>query len=241
MVDYYHYDMETGTTGELAATGEAWVMPMDIVIGDVLETRPFGVRSDADYTITLILPMSARRSDYNGMTYLRLDADNYELARESLTGIEDLFVTDEVESSRNARGLLLTVRVCATGFIILISLICTANVFNTISTNIALRRRDFGMLRSAGMRSREVYRMMSYECIIYGFRAFVWGLLVSLLLCYGLYLVFTISFYGSFEAPWRLLLMGTMCIIAVVFSSMPYAVSKLRRDIPIDAIRMENT
>ena len=241
VVDYFHYDLETGTTGELAATGDAWVMPMDIAIGDVLETRPFGVRSSADYNITLILPMSARRSDFNGMTYLRLDADNYELAKERLTAIDGLFVTDEVESSRNARGLLLTIRVCAAGFIILISLICTANVFNTISTNIALRRRDFGMLKSAGMRSREIYRMMSYECIIYGFRAFVWGLPVSLLLCFGLYLVFNISFYGPFEAPWLLLLIGTLCIIAVVFTSMLYAVSKLRRNNPIDAIRMENT
>lgn len=240
VVDYHHYDMAAGTTGDLAATGAAWVMPMEIAIGGVLETRPFGVRSSSDYNITLILPMSAKRSDYNGMTYLRLAADNYELAKESLTGIDDLFVTDEVESSRNARGLLLTIRVFAAGFIILISLICTANVFNTISTNISLRRRDFGMLKSAGMQNSELYRMMSYECIIYGFRSFLWGLPVSLVLCYGLYLVFNISFYGPFEAPWMLLLIGTICIIAVVFASMLYAVSKLRSDNPIEAIRMEN-
>ena len=43
------------------------------------------------------------------------------------------------------------VRVFAYGFITLMSLICVANVFNTTTTNVLLRRRDFAMLRSAGM------------------------------------------------------------------------------------------
>lgn len=37
------------------------------------------------------------------------------------------------------------------GFIVLISLIALANVFNTISTNVMLRRREFAMLKSVGM------------------------------------------------------------------------------------------
>lgn len=240
LVDYYVYDMETGTTGELAGTAPLSTGPMELTIGDVLEERPFGVRSDANHQITLILPFSARRENYDGMTHLRLDASNYEVALDSLSSIEDLFVTDEAESSRNARGMLLTIRVCSAGFIILISLICVANVFNTISTNIALRRRDFGMLKSVGMQNKEIYRMMSFECVIYGFRAFAWGFPISLALCYGLYQVFSMSYGGPFEAPWLLLLIGTLCIIAVVFSSMLYAVGKLKKDNPIEAIRMEN-
>ena len=239
-VDYYVYDIQTGTTGALAGTSSVSTGPMELTIGDVLDERPFGVWSGANSTITLILPMSARRENYNGMTYLRLNASNYEQALQSLTSIEGLFVEDEVESSRNARGLLLTVQVCSAGFIILISLICVANVFNTISTNIALRRRDFGMLRSVGMKDREIYRMMSFECIIYGFQAFAWGFPISLALCYGIYCVFSTSYGNPFEAPWFFLLIGTLCIILVVFITMLYAVSKLKKDNPIEAIRMEN-
>ena len=37
------------------------------------------------------------------------------------------------------------------GFITLITLIGVTNIFNTISTNVALRRREFAMLKSVGL------------------------------------------------------------------------------------------
>jgi len=37
------------------------------------------------------------------------------------------------------------------GFIALITLIGATNIFNTISTNVALRRREFAMLKSVGL------------------------------------------------------------------------------------------
>ena len=60
------------------------------------------------------------------------------------------------------------VNVFSYGFIILISLIAMANVFNTISTSISLRRREFAMLRSVGLTQKGFRRMMDYECLIYG-------------------------------------------------------------------------
>ena len=37
------------------------------------------------------------------------------------------------------------------------------------------------------------------------------------------------------------LLIASLCVFVVVFTTMFYAVSRLRKDNPIDAIRMENT
>ena len=45
-------------------------------------------------------------------------------------------------------------------FVIMISLIAVANVFNTISTNIRLRRRELAMLRSVGMSGRDFNKMI---------------------------------------------------------------------------------
>lgn len=55
---------------------------------------------------------------------------------------------DAREEYRDAENALIVVRVFAYGFITLMSLICVANVFNTTTTNVLLRRRDFAMLRS---------------------------------------------------------------------------------------------
>ncbi len=47
-------------------------------------------------------------------------------------------------------------------------MIAVANVFNTISTNIKLRRRELAMLRSVGMSDRDFNKMMRFECVLYG-------------------------------------------------------------------------
>lgn len=55
---------------------------------------------------------------------------------------------DYREGLRTERSTIAIVNIFSFGFIILISLIAGANVFNTISTNIQLRRREFAMLKS---------------------------------------------------------------------------------------------
>ena len=84
---------------------------------------------------------------------------------------------------------MVIVNVFSYGFIVLISLISVANVFNTISTNVSLRRRDFAMLRSVGMTSKGMNRMMNYECILYGTKALIFGLPVALAVTFLIYSV----------------------------------------------------
>lgn len=127
------------------------------------------------------------------------------------------------------------------GLIILTSLISVANVFNTISTNVGLRRRDFGMLRSAGFREKDLLRMMNYECLTYGCKALVWGVPISLVLSYLIQAIDRGITNAEFVPPWNALLIAALCVFIVVFTTMFYAVSRLRKDNPIDAIRMENT
>ncbi len=45
------------------------------------------------------------------------------------------------------------------GFIIVISLIGITNIFNTITTNMELRKQEFAMLKSIGMTSKELSLM----------------------------------------------------------------------------------
>ena len=61
---------------------------------------------------------------------------------------------DVAADAERARSLTVIVNVFAYGFIILISLIALTNVFNTVSTNIFLRRRELAMFKSIGMTRR---------------------------------------------------------------------------------------
>ena len=126
------------------------------------------------------------------------------------------------------------------GFIVLISLIAAANVFNTISTNIQLRRREFAMLRSVGMTRAGFNRMMNYECLLYGSRALLYGLPASGLVTFLIYRSVLSGYETAFRLPWPAIGIAVLSVFLVVFATMMYAMSKIKKENPIDALKNEN-
>lgn len=147
---------------------------------------------------------------------------------------------DNAEEIEAMRSTVTVVNVFSYGFIILISLIAVANVFNTISTNIALRRREFAMMKSVGLTTRGMHKMLNYECLIYGIKGLALGLPVSFLSTFAIWLVVGQAVEQPFMIPWAAVAIAVGSVFAVVFATMLYAGGKLRRDNPIDALKNEN-
>ena len=136
------------------------------------------------------------------------------------------------------RNLITMIYIFSYGFIILISLICVCNVFNTISTNIALRRRDFGMLRSVGMSDHQLRKMLLLECSRYGTRSLLWGLPIGIAAGYLTYLLMDMGDAAIYRFPLGAVCIAALSVFVIVFITMIYAVSRLRKDNPIEAIRI---
>ena len=121
----------------------------------------------------------------------------------------------------------------------MISLIAAANVFNTISTNIKLRKRELAMLRSVGISERGFQKMMNFECVFYGIRALMTGLPIamvfSLLIYYGMYEGGADNI--DFVIPWAGIIISTFSVLFIVFITMLYSVSKIKKENIIDALR----
>ena len=147
---------------------------------------------------------------------------------------------DNAQMLESMRSTVTVVNVFSYGFIILISLIAVANVFNTISTNIALRRREFAMMKSVGLTTRGMHKMLNYECLIYGIKGLALGLPVSFLSTFAIWLVVGQAVEQPFMIPWAAVAIAVGSVFAVVFATMLYAGGKLRRDNPIDALKNEN-
>ena len=147
---------------------------------------------------------------------------------------------DIAEMKEKQRTLVMVVNVFSYGFIILISLIAVAHVFNTISTNVSLRRREFAMLKSIGLPEKDFRRMMRYECFIYGAKGLLWGLPASILMTYVIYRVTGVAYEMSFYIPWYSVVIAVGSVFAVVFATMLYATDKIRKDNLIDALKNEN-
>lgn len=126
------------------------------------------------------------------------------------------------------------------GFIALISLITVATIFNTISTSVALRRREFAMLKSVGMTPAGFNRMIRYESLFYGLKALLYGIPLGVFLSYLIYQALGASFAFPFSLPWVSFLVGIVCIFLVVGLTMLYSGSKVKRMGIIDALTDEN-
>lgn len=209
----------------------------------------------ADETDALILlyPLSMREHvTDNSIIHNKEDyryyvtSDNHTKSTESIKklfadrGIEASHIFDIAESAETERNMITIVKVFAYGFIVLISLIAAANVFNTISTNISLRRREFAMLKSVGMTAGGFNRMMNFECLLYGTRALLFGLPVASVVAYFIYSAVSETYMTQFVLPWRAIGIVTLSVFAVVFTTMMYSMSKIKKDNPIDALKNEN-
>lgn len=126
------------------------------------------------------------------------------------------------------------------GFITLITLISVANIFNTISTSISLRKREFGMLKSVGMTPRGFSKMIRYESLFYGIKALLYGLPISLGLMYLMYRAMTSGFLISFQLPWIHIVIVVVAVFLIVSLSMMYASAKVKKENIIDALKQEN-
>lgn len=136
------------------------------------------------------------------------------------------------------RNILFIVNLFAVVFIAMISLIAVANVFNTISTNIKLRRRELAMLRSVGMSDREFNKMMRFECALYGARTMLWGLPLSGILSWLIYKGMVAG--GSdidFIFPWNSIGISMLGVFFAVFITTLYAIRKIKKENIIDALR----
>ncbi|MEG0156521.1 MAG: ABC transporter permease, partial [Anaerovoracaceae bacterium] len=127
------------------------------------------------------------------------------------------------------------------GFILLLSLIAVANVFNTISTNIFIRRREFAMLKAVGMDQKSFKRMLYFEFLFYGMKILALGipfaLLLSLALSKGLHQGLTEGLYIA----GRSILISTLSVFAIILATMKIEARKIKDYNIIDAIKEENS
>ena len=218
-----------------------------------IEEAPFFVSRSTPVAINMIYPYSmlesvvpeAALNQFRNTEYFLTSSDHtasFENLATVLTenGLSSRQLFDYAANAETNRNVVTIIRVFAYGFIVLISLIAAANVFNTISTNISLRRREFAMLKSVGMTQKGFRRMMNCECLLYGSKALLLGLPVSCGITYLIYRAVTTAYETSFHLPWAAIGIAVLSVFLVVFATMMYAMRQVKKDNPIDALKNEN-
>lgn len=222
-------------------------------IGKVTEKMPWAI-SDMQTNLVLIttqenlLRMVQTEEVLSRQIYVKMEEEalenrvieeKVEEAKANYSDI-DISVVNLAEDAIANRNLSTIFNIFLYGFIVLISLIGIANIFNTISTNINLRRREFANLKSIGMTDKSFRRMLNLECFFYGTKALLYGVPIGVFLCFLINQGFGNMIEFIFTLPWQSILISTIAVYTVVFVTMLYASSKVKKENIIDVLRNDN-
>lgn len=232
-LEYYKMQDEEGNLTEKGS----------IKIAKRADKYPLGLSFQEDtHPVIIISDEMMEKFEHNGVAMHINAEDPYKLQEEIVeidkTNQDNIYNAEE--NVRAARNMNLIVSIFVYGFIAVISVIGVTNIFNTITTNMALRNREFAILKSIGMTNKEFKRMIHYESFIYGLKALILGLPAGIALSYLIYIVTADVYTTSYELPTIPILISIIFVFAIIFMTMRYAVKKTKNQNIIETIRKEN-
>lgn len=138
------------------------------------------------------------------------------------------------------RSFILLVSIFLYGFIIVISLIGITNIFNTLTTNMNLRKKEFAMLKSIGMTKKEFNKMIRLESLMYGTKALLIGIPLGLVGAYLIYKAFASGNDMNFLIPYTAIIISVVAVYLLVGLIMSFSLKKTERQNIIETIRNDN-
>jgi putative ABC transport system permease protein len=218
-----------------------------VQVGALTDQVPMGISTVAIGGVNLIVPQATMDTlladtEIEGTPYVYLNSSD---PMATQTAIEDrkdsnVHVFNVYQQRQQDEQMIMLMSVFTYGFITLISFISIANIFNTISTSISLRKREFAMLRSVGMTPKGFNKMIQYESIFYGVKALTYGLPISVLVMFGIHRSTGYTFEYGFQLPWMSILFVIVVIFLIVGSAMLYSISKIKNENIIESLKQEN-
>lgn len=150
-----------------------------------------------------------------------------------------LAVINEIDMNRNQKSSGLMIEILLYGFVIVVSLISSVNIVNTLTTNIILRRREFATLKSIGLTQRGLRKIIVLEGLFYGIMGAFYGSIIGSGISYALFRGLSGIREFAWRIPWNAILIASLCAIAIGYLSVLSPLSRINKDNLIDTIREE--
>ena len=224
-------------------------------VGEAPKSFRFSVMNNYHYKSVLVINMDTFKAIdgeekilfFNSeASFYAEDAETVETTltdlRDSDNDFSDMWVQNYAKVIRSMNNTILIVQIFVYGFILVIALIGITNIFNTITTNMNLRRKEFAMLQSIGMTKGEFNRMISLESLLYTGKS----LLIGLPLGIGGSVLIHFLFKGlsvqemAYMFPWTAVLLSVLVVLMLVWVIMRFSIRKVRKQNIIETIRNDN-
>ena len=243
----HYFNVKAGDSMEVTMDNEQ----KQIKISKITTERPMGYEScyteggylfvSEDYPI-----VTKDKSELNSGN-LCIDAQKPSEIENKLTDLkkegeefEDIMITNLAEYADQQKRIIILVSIFLYGFIAVITLIGVTNIFNTITTNMILRSKEFANLKSIGMTTKEFNKMIKLESIMYGTKSLLIGIPIGLFGSYEIFKSFTNSIDFGFIVPWQAIIISVVFVFIIVGLTMKYSLNKINKQNIIETIRQDN-
>ena len=185
--------------------------------------------------------ISDSSTHYTQFNIISDNTNNIDKLTKDLDKYSNVNYTNIKEAMKQANNLILVVKILMYGFISLVTLIGVTSVFNTISTSMALRKREFAVLRSIGLTNKGFNKILFFESLFFGMKSLIFAIPVSIgitvLIHYALADMVSIS---TIIIPWKYIIISIVSVFVIVLLTMMYSTSKIKKHNIIEQIREEN-
>ena len=223
-------------------TGAVDDRPLNIEIAGLVKELPFALKNNNGMSSIIVSDEFFNQNFTSSRIYVYYLAKNASKTQDALDEIlkdKEYTLNNTEQSKRLMNNIYLLTGIFLYGFIIVIILIGITNIFNTITTNMALRRGEFAMLKSIGMTKKEFNRMIRLESLFMGIKSLFFGSLIGVLLSYLMFRV--LSEEGEvYQIPFMPILICFVAVLLLIFIIMKYSINKINKQNTIETIRNEN-
>ena len=243
-----YYSLKTGDLIEITLTnGEK----RTVKISKKTDERPMGyknVYSNGGYLFVsedFIQDKSDEKSFHMGSLVIKSqNPDELENEINNLKKTNNLYsklyinnISKYVEENKK---IILLISIFLYGFIAVITLIGVTNIFNTITTNMILRSKEFANLKSVGMTTKEFNKMIRLESILYGLKSLLIGIPLGLIGSYCIYNGIAKGLDFGYILPLKSIIIAIIFVFIIVGLTMKYSLNKINKQNIIETIREDN-
>lgn len=217
---------------------------IDLEIAAIVDSVPMGLQNGYYSNGMLIVSDEffdkyKTKDDMNASLYVDSSAPSEleEIAKKS-SAVK--YVENIETMAKEQSAMWLVISIFLYGFIAVISLIGVTNIFNTITTNMELRQKEFANLKSIGMTKKEFNRMIRLESVLYGGKALIIGIPIGIGLSYLLFKSFGIGYEMTYELPLKAIGISIIAVVVLIWVIMRFSLKKINKQNIIETIRKDN-
>lgn len=214
---------------------------INIKVYEVSNIRPYGLENSYYQGGYLIVNIDEYKNiSFIPKTITINSKNSYTLANNIKELNDSISVKNLDKEAKENKSMILVISIFLYGFITVITLIGVTNIFNTITSNMELRQKEFAMLKSIGMTKKEFNRMINLETIFYSSKALFYGIILGLVGSFVMNRAFAVKLDKGIYIPIQPIIISIIFVFVLVFIIMKYSINKINKQNTIETIRKEN-